>query len=191
MPGDDVAVVHLRRTGCSCSRRSRHLRAHVRVRVRRSDQGPASLRRLPHGRVWINRSRSALNTGVGWPRTSGGFDRRFRSLRCALGRARRPDDSRPRAQRLRGDADDVRRVPRRLQYHTLAAGSPRRSALVLLLRTPCRGCHAAGSDAPNAETAQAMFFPIVAVLVLRRRHSCREHDAGLAQPFSRNRPSRW
>ncbi len=84
-----------------------HLRADVRLRLRRRDQGAGRVDYVDFlmAGVWIQSvTFGAVNTGVGLAEDlQAGSDRAVPvAADGALGGARRPDDGRPRAQRLRG-----------------------------------------------------------------------------------------
>jgi ABC-2 type transport system permease protein len=143
--------------------------------------------------VWIQSvTFGALNTGVGLAEDlQAGLIERFRSLPMA----------RSAVLVGRTTADLVRNVfvvslmtgvgfLVGFSYHTTLLGLLAGLALVLLFAYALSWLSALlGLIAPNAETAQAMFFPIVAVLVFASAAFVPvDTMPGWLQPFSRNQP---
>lgn len=143
--------------------------------------------------VWIQSvTFGALNTGVGLAEDlQAGLIERFRSLPMA----------RSAVLVGRTTADLVRNVfvvtlmtfvgfLVGFSYHTTLLGLLAGLALVLLFAYALSWLSALlGLIAPNAETAQAMFFPIVAVLVFASAAFVPVSTMpGWLQPFSRNQP---
>ena len=152
-----------------------HLRPDVPLRVRRRDPGQP-----PGGSAYINYLMpgifvqtivfGALTTGVGLADDlHKGLIDRFRSLPMArsavlVGRTAR----RPRAQLLRGDPDVRRRLHRRLAHRAptssgLLGGVRHHPRVLLLAVVDVR--HRRALSVKDAETAQAVSFPILAPLV--------------------------
>ena len=135
----------------------------------------------------------ALTTGVGLAEDlQKGLIDRFRSLpmaRSAVLAGRTLADLR--AQRLRRAPDGGRRLPRRLADRTPTSSGCRVGLLLVLAFAYSLSWLFAivGLSAPDAETAQAASFPILAPLVFASSAFVPvEHDAGLA-PGVRRAPA--